>query len=110
MVVSKAQGKLTNNLKLMFELLAKRAIKKMRYFNNDDRQDCYQSGLLSLFTNWYHFDIDKTSNPFAYLTEIYKRSLAQQYNSLYKKKGDNEHKIRLISINSANDGQGMYSL
>jgi hypothetical protein len=26
----------------------------------------------------------------------------------YKKKGDNEHQIKLISINSANDGNGLH--
>ena len=40
-VVSKAQGRLTNKSKLMLEILAKRTIKKMRYWSNDDKLDCY---------------------------------------------------------------------
>ena len=35
----------------MLEILAKRTIKKMRYYNNDDKMDCYQSGLLDMFSN-----------------------------------------------------------
>jgi hypothetical protein len=98
-IVSKAQGKLTRNAEKMLELLAKKTIKKMRYWSNDD-----------MFQNWYNFNEDKSINAFAYFTEIFKRGLAKGWNDLYKKKGDNEHQIKLISINSANDGNGLHSI
>ena len=73
-VVSKAQGKLTKNAKLMLELLAKKTIKKMRYWSTDDKMDCYQGGLLDMFANWYNFNEEKSDgNAFAYFTEIFKR-------------------------------------
>jgi hypothetical protein len=73
--VSKAQGKLTRNAEKMLELLAKKTIKKMRYWSNDDRMDCYQSGLLDMFDNWYNFNEEKSDgNAFAYFTEIFKRA------------------------------------
>ena len=53
--MSKAQGKLTRNAERMLELLAKKTIKKMRYWSNDDKLDCYQSGLLDMFQNWFNF-------------------------------------------------------
>ncbi len=109
-VVSKAQGKLTNNAKIMLELLAKKTIKKMRYWNNDDRMDCYQSGLLDMFSNWHNFNEEKSTNAFAYYTEIFKRGLAKGYNELYKKKGDADHQIKLVSLDSSNDGQGLHSV
>ena len=109
-IISKAQGKLTRKSKLMLETLAKRTIKKMRYYSNDDRMDCYQSGLLDMFSNWYNFNEEKSDNAFAYFTEIFKRGLAKGFNELYKKKGDNEHQIRLISIESSNDGMGLHSI
>lgn len=109
-IVSKAQGKLTRNAEKMLELLAKKTIKKMRYWSNDDKLDCYQSGLLDMFQNWYNFNEDKSINAFAYFTEIFKRGLAKGWNDLYKKKGDNDHQIKLISINSANDGNGLHSI
>ena len=37
-IVSKAQGKLTRNAEKMLELLAKKTIKKMRYWSNDDKK------------------------------------------------------------------------
>ncbi len=39
-IISKAQGKLTRRSKTMLETLANRTIKKMRYYNNDDKMDC----------------------------------------------------------------------
>ena len=109
-IVSKAQGKLTRNAEKMLELLAKKTIKKMRYYDNNDKMDCYQSGLLDMFQNWYNFNEDKSVNAFAYFTEIFKRGMAKGYNELYKKKGDNDHQIKLISIEGSNDGQGLHSL
>jgi hypothetical protein len=109
-IVSKAQGRLTRNAERMLELLAKKTIKKMRYWSNDDKLDCYQTGLLDMFENWYNFNEDKSTNAFAYFTEIFKRGLARGWNNLYKKKGDNEHQIKLISINGANDGNGLHSI
>jgi hypothetical protein len=109
-IVSKAQGRLTRNAEKMLELLAKKTIKKMRYWSNDDKLDCYQSGLLDMFQNWYNFNEEKSVNAFAYFTEIFKRGLAKGFNELYKKKGDGENTIKLISIEGSNDGSGLHSI
>ena len=109
-VVSKAQGKLTKNAKLMIETLAIKTIKKMRYWSNNDKMDCYQSGLLDIFQNWYNFNEEKSVNAFAYFTEVFKRGMAKGFNEIYKKKGDNDHQIKLVSIEGSNEGQGLHSL
>jgi hypothetical protein len=109
-IVSKAQGKLTKNAERMLELLGKKTIKKMKYWSNEDRLDCYQSGLLDMYQNWYNFNEDKSVNAFAYFTEIFKRGLAKGFNQLYLKKGDMENHIRLISIEGSNEGSGIHSI
>jgi hypothetical protein len=109
-IVSKTQGRLTRNGEKMLELLAKKTIKKMRYWSNDDKLDCYQSGLLDMFQNWYNFNEDKSVNAFAYFTEVFKRGIAKGFNELYKKKGDNDNLIKLLSIEGSNDGQGLHSI
>jgi hypothetical protein len=109
-IISKATGKLTPRAKIMLELLAKRTIKKMRYYNSDDRDDCMQGGLLDIFSNWYSFNSDKSDNCFSYFTEVFKRGTAKTWNTLFSKKGDSEHKIKLISIESSNDGMGLHSI
>ncbi len=109
-IISKAQGRLTRNAEKMLELLAKKTIKKMRYWSNDDKLDCYQSGLLDMYQNWYNFNEDKSVNAFAYFTEIFKRGLAKGFNQLYLKKGDGDNLIKLISIEGSNDGIGLHSI
>lgn len=109
-VISKAQGRLTEKSKKMLELLARKTNQKMRYWNYNDKQDCFQSGLLDMYANWYNFNEEKSNNTFAYFTEIFKRGSAKGFNSLYSKKGDSKNSIKLISIESSNDGQGLHSL
>ncbi len=71
---------------------------------------CYQTGLLYMYQNWHSFNEEKSTNAFAYFTEVFKRGIAKGFNDLYKKKGDSENNIKLISIQSSNDGQGLHSL
>lgn len=109
-IVSKAQGKLTRKAERMLEILGKETIKKMRYWSNDDRNDCLQGGLLDMYANWYNFNEEKSVNPFAYFTEIFKRGIAKAFNEIYKKKGDPESSIRLVSLEGSNGGMGLHSL
>ena len=110
LIISKAQGKLTSKAAIMLEILAKETIKKMRYYNNDDKLDCFQSGLLDMFSSWYNFDPDITTNSFSYMTEIFKRGTAKAFNTLYKKKGDPDYSIKVLSIEGSNEGHGMHSI
>ena len=109
-MISKAQGKLTRPAQKMLELLAKQTIRKMRYWSNDDKLDCYQTGLLNMFQNWQSFNEEKSINAFAYFTEVFKRGIAKGFNDLYKKKGDMDNNIKVISIQGSNDGHGLHSL
>lgn len=110
LIVSKAQGKLTKKAERMLEILGKETIKKMRYWSNDDKMDCYQSGLLDMYQNWMNFNEEKSVNAFAYFTEVFKRGLAKGFNELYKKKGDVENNVKVFSIQGSNDGQGLHSI
>ena len=109
-IVSKAQGKLTRRAEKMLEILGNETIKKMKYYSYDDKMDCYQSGLLDMYQNWYNFNEAKSVNAFAYFTEVFKRGLAKGFNQLYKKKGDADNGIKLISLEGSNDGMGLHSL
>ncbi len=94
----------------MFILLGNRTIKKMKYYNPSDREDCLQTGLMSMFSNWRNFDPAKSTNAFAYFTEIFKRGMAKGFNELYKLKGDPNNEIKCVSIQSSNEGDGIYNL
>lgn len=109
-IESKKNDELTNNAQQMMILLGNRTIKKMKYYNPTDRDDCLQTGLMVMFQNWRNFDESKSHNAFAYFTEIFKRGIARGYNELYKKKGDPDGNVRQVSIQSSNDGEGIYNI
>lgn len=110
-VVSKAYGYLTPKAQHMFNILAERTIRKMRYYNTDDRNDCMQTGLFNMYDNWQNFNEEKFFNAFAYFTEIYKRGMAEGFNELTRMKGQpRDKKVRYVSFQGANDGEGLHNI
>jgi hypothetical protein len=110
-IESKGKGALTHKAQKMLYTLGNNVIKKKRYYYNpDDRKDCLQTGLLDMYSNWKNFDPAKSTNAFAYFTEVFKRGMARGFNQLNKKKGDPNNESRTISINSSNDGEGIFNL
>ena len=105
---SKDLGTLTPTAEKMLILLAERAINKMSYVNNDDRNDCLQFAMLDLLKYWRNFN-PEYPNAFAYFTEIAKRGYAKGWNKIHpaKYKGT-------ISMSSSSsdreDGGGIYSI
>lgn len=84
-VASKEQDKLTPEAEKMLVLLAERAIRKLTYVSDDDRQDCLQFAILDLLKYWRNFN-PKYKNAFAYFTEIAKRGYAKGWNKIHPKK------------------------
>ena len=109
-IISKGKGRLTRKAQSMLILLADKIIQKMKYWNPDDKHDCYQSGVYDMFNSWYNFNQEKSINAFAYFTEIFKRGIARGLNEIHKKKGDDEGDIKVYSIDGSNDGQGMHNI
>ena len=107
---SKAQGALTRAAERMLQILAQRTIKKFHYRCQSDRDDCLQSGLLALFTTWKSFDPSKSTNAFAYYTEIFKRGAAKGFTQLFDLKGDKDKQVKMLSLSGDNDGEGMFSI
>ena len=107
---SKELDELTPKAQEMMILLANKTIKKKRYYNVTDKDDCLQTGLLVMFTNWRCFDPEKSQNCFAYMTEVFKRGICRGFNDIYKLKGDPDRKVKTVSLQSTNDGGGIYNL
>ena len=106
-VLSIEQNKLTPEAEKMLILLAERAINKLSYVNNDDRQDCLQFALLDLLKYWRGFN-PKYTNAFAYFTEIAKRGYAKGWNKIHPVKYKNTMSIDRINTGD-NDG-GMFNI
>ncbi len=112
-ILCKGKGKLSNKANTMIEDLVTNAINKKIYKDPLNKQDSIQTSYLNILLNQTSFNPDKTDNAFAYFTEIHKRSTAEFINFQNNKKGykKNESKfIKTFSINSANNGDGMYNV
>jgi hypothetical protein len=110
--LSKGRGKLTRNAEKMFILIAKETIRKKEasYKNRDDRDDCIQQGLLRMFENWKGFNEKKFSLALPYMTEIFKRGIADGWNTLSNKKSYSDDNLVFISLDSSNDGKGLHNI
>jgi DNA-directed RNA polymerase specialized sigma24 family protein len=86
----------------MLILLGKKLQTRMYYRDADDKKDCLQEAMLSVFRLWYNFDEMKGENAFAYYSEIIKRGLAQGWNKTHKTKGADVDIISLTAYD--NDG------
>lgn len=101
-IVSKAQGRLTPRAAQMLILLGRKLQTRMFYRDADDKKDCLQEAMLSVFKLWYNFDEMKGDNAFAYYSEIIKRGLAKGWNNTHKTKGADVDIISLTAYD--NDG------
>lgn len=110
--LSKGRGKLTRKAEQMFILIAKNTIRKKEasYKNTEDRSDCYQQGLLRMFENWRGFNEKKFSLALPYMTEIFKRGMADGWNTLSNKKSYSDDNLVFISLDSSNDGKGLHNI
>src|SRR5574343_2097122 len=88
LILSKGKGHLTRNAEKMLILICDRAFYRLRsrFNNEDDMQDCKQQELLMVFKNWYSFNEKKYSQALPYITEIFKRGMADGMNILQNKK------------------------
>ena len=96
-IISQAQGRLTNKLLLMCIKVVNGVNKKFRYTDPDDRQDVKSYAIEMIVKNWYHFDIDRYDNVLSWVTEVIKRAHAFQWKQLQKSR------INTISYDVVND-------
>ena len=108
MVLSKDQDVLTKEAEKMLILIAERAINKMKYVSEDDRNDCLQFAILDLLKYWRNFN-PIYPNAFAYFTEIAKRGYAKGWNKIHPKKYKGTLSMTNHNGNSENQ-TGIYSI
>jgi DNA-directed RNA polymerase specialized sigma24 family protein len=79
--LSKEQGKMTDELAKMCMALADRYSKHPNFANiYSYKEDMVSSAYLALFRNYHHFNQEKYSNAFAYLTQICKHQFYHYLN------------------------------
>ena len=108
-IYSKAKGRLSLKAEGMLMLLCKKVISsKFRYYKVEDKEDCMQTAMLDIFKNWANFDEDKTTNAFAFYTEVIKRGAAKGWNEFHKAKGYDIPKT--YSIDGMFEGDGGWDM
>lgn len=91
-----------------FMLLSNRAVQKLTFSNPLDKEDCIQSALLDLLRYWRNFNEEKSSNAFAYFTQIVKNGYAKEYKKIHKHIGKGE-KIEFVSLGFTGESE-IYSI
>ena len=76
-ITSKEQGKMTNKLAHMLQLLTARYGKKGNWANYTYNEDMQAYAILSLVKTWNNFNPAKSENPFAFFTQCIKHSFIQ---------------------------------
>ena len=77
---SKEQGKMTDKLAHMLQLLVYRISRKGNFANYTYIDDMRSYAMLMLMTTWHKFDPEKSDNPFAYYTTCIGNSYVQILN------------------------------
>lgn len=111
-VLSKGKGYLTKKAERYFILIGNNAISKVekRFRDEDEKYDCLQQGLLHMFKNWHNFNERKFKYALPYLTEIFKRGVADGINVLNNRKSYQKIKPKMISLDSSNQGKGLFNM
>ena len=87
-----------------FVLLANRTIDRLHFSNPLDREDCIQSALLDLLRYWKKFNEEKSTNAFAYFTQIVKNGYAKEFKKIHKHVGKGE-RIEFVSLSYTGESE-----
>lgn len=102
---SKVQDELTPKALEFLMLLADKCSRKLAYRDPKDREDCIAFAYMDLYRYWRNFNPAKSTNAFAYFTEIAKRGFAKGWNKLHPKKYTGT-----MSIDGSRDSEGIYTI
>jgi DNA-directed RNA polymerase specialized sigma subunit len=83
-VKSKEKESLTPRALEMFMVLTDKLSNALSYKNPDDKDDCKAFAMMDLILYWNRFNPEKSTNAFAYFTQICKNGMAKGWNQLYR--------------------------
>jgi DNA-directed RNA polymerase specialized sigma subunit len=75
---------MSNEAITMITLMATRLSRKFSYRQEEDRKDCIQQAVIDCFLYYRNFDPEKSTNAFAYFTQIIKNGFAKAWRHLYQ--------------------------
>ena len=87
----------TPELLEMFSLISEKYSYKVSVNSEDDRKDVIQSGIIDAWQYSFNFDPSKSTNAFAYITQIIKNGQYKAYRKLYPERGKNWLRISITN-------------
>ena len=97
-IKSKAQDELTKEALDMLILMANKFSTKLSYIYKEDKEDCIAFAVMDCYRYWRGYDPEKSTNAFAYYTQIIKNGFAKGWRAIY----GNFPKSKKISISNNN--------
>lgn len=82
-IKSKEKGELTPRAIELLMRMAREISKVFKYKYEDDREDCISYAIEDILKYWKGFDPAKSSNAFAYYTQMCKNGSAKGWRALY---------------------------
>lgn len=83
LIESKAQDQLTPETIQMMMLMAKKFSTRLHYVYEEDREDCISFAIMDCYQYWRGYNPEKSSNAFAYITQIIKNGFAKGWRKIY---------------------------
>lgn len=100
-LLSKEKGKLTPLATEMFIKIANESSRKLKYKDPLDREDCIAGAIEDMIRYWDRFDVTKSTNAFAYYTQLSKNGMGKTWKKLHPPDAG-----QMMSISS----DGMYNI
>lgn len=88
-IISKELKQLTPSALTMLIRIANESNKKLRYKNPLDKEDCISSAIEDLLRYWNRFDPAKSTNAFAFYSQIAKNGFGKAWKKLHPEGFDN---------------------
>lgn len=83
LVSSKEQDELSRKALDMMILMAHKFSLKFDYIYEEDREDCISFAIMDCYRYWRGFKPEKSTNAFAYVTQMIKNGMAKGWRNLY---------------------------
>ncbi len=84
--ISKAEGKISDKLTLMFIELVELLSNRPQYFNYSYKEDMRGRALMQLSSSWHHFNPEKSDNPRAFFVSCIIGSFCYVLNSEHRQR------------------------
>jgi DNA-directed RNA polymerase specialized sigma subunit len=81
--LSRIDNEPTAELIKMWQEMAKKFSGTMSYKFDSDRDDCISGGVIDCYLYWRNYNEEKSTNCFAYFTQLIKNGSAKMWRTLY---------------------------